>query len=236
MKKKMTSAMLAGALTLLILCGGIFFQAVQAVADDKADANQLVDNAKYTLKNFMADPNMGVMRDVIKDARGVFIVPQLLRGAYVIGISGGSGVLLARDGKVWKGPAFYTVGGASIGLQIGGESSEVVLVIMTDRGVNAFLSNTLKLGADADVAVGPVGIGIAAQTANLSGDILSFSRSKGLYGGVSLQGAVVAARGSMNDAYYSARVENPADILIRSRVSNAKAAGLLEEVANAARK
>lgn len=223
--------------TVLTLCGIIMAQVTPALADERADAQQLVENAKFTFQNLLTDSNMGVLRDLMKDAKGVFIIPQLLRGAYVIGLSGGNGVLLTKDGgNKWNGPAFYTIGGASIGLQIGGEASEVVLVIMTQRGVNAFLANTLKFGADANVAVGPVGMGISAQTANLSGDILSFSRSKGLYGGVSLQGAVVATRDGLNRAYYKEKIESPADILINSNVSNPQAAGLLEEVAKSARK
>lgn len=214
----------------------VLLQSGPAMADEKAEAQQLVEKSKFTLQNFMKDPSMGVMRELIKDAKGVFIMPQLLKGAYVIGVSGGSGVFLAKEGNRWSGPAFYTVGGASIGLQIGGEASEVILVAMTDRGVAAFQSNSFKLGGDADIALGPVGAGISAQTANLSGDILSFSRSKGLYGGVSLQGAVVAARSDLNGAYYNEKVNTPADILILHKGSNPHAAGLLGEVAKAAKK
>ena len=224
-------------LTALTLCGIIFLQTTPAFADERTDAQQLVENAKFTFQNLMTDSNMGVMRDLMKDAKGVFIIPQLLRGAYVIGLSGGNGVLITKDGgNKWNGPAFYTIGGASIGLQIGGEASEVVLVVMTERGVNAFLANTLKFGADANVAVGPVGMGISAQTANLSGDILSFSRSKGLYGGVSLQGAVVATRDGLNRAYYKEKINSPADILINPKFTSPQAAGLLEEVAKSAGK
>ena len=237
MKKKFGLVLFTSILTILMITGICFLQATQARADDKTEAVQLVDKAKFTFTNFMADQSMGVMRDLLKDAKGVFIIPQLLRGAYVIGISGGSGVFLAREkGDRWRGPTFYTVGGASIGLQIGGEASEVVLVAMTERGVDAFLSNNFKLGGDANVAVGPVGIGVSAQTANLSGDILSFSRSKGLYGGVSLQGAVVAARDDLNRAFYGEKVERPADVLIRGKATNSQAEALQEEVAKAAKK
>ena len=237
MKKRLRTLLPTSVLNILLLCTIISLPVAPAFADEKGDAQQLVENAKFTFQNLMTDSNMGVMRDLMKDAKGVFIIPQLLRGAYVIGLSGGNGVLLTKDGgNKWNGPAFYTIGGASIGLQIGGEASEVVLVIMTQRGVNAFLSNTLKFGADADVAVGPVGMGISAQTANLSGDILSFSRSKGLYGGASLQGAVVATRDGLNNAYYKEKINSPADILINSKAFNPHAAGLLEEVAKSARK
>jgi len=146
-------------------------------------------------------------------------------------------VLLARDAKTrsWHGPAFYTIGEASFGLQAGGTASEVVLLAMTDRGVTAFLSNSLKLGADAGVAVGPVGAGAAAATANLSADIISFSRSKGLYGGVSVDGAVVATRDSLNEAYYGKQA-NSTDILVHHAVKNPQAAGLIESVSEAAGK
>lgn len=207
-----------------------------ASADDRMEAQQLMEHARLSWQSLMKDEYMGVMRYLLKSAKGVFIMPQLLQGAFIVGASGGSGVFVQRDGgNKWTGPAFYTVGGASIGFQIGGESSEVVLLAMTDRGVTAFQSNNFKLGADAGIALGPIGVGIAAQTANLSADILSFSRSKGLYGGVSLQGAVVATRDSLNSAFYGRNVK-PSDILIRPTVSSSQASRLLEEVAKAAAK
>ena len=158
------------------------------------DAKALVQKSKATLDSFSADKVIGKpVRDLLKKAKGVFISPQVLRGAFVIGVSGGSGVLAVRDEKTnaWHGPAFYTMGEASFGLQAGGDASEVVLLLMTDRGVKAMLSTSVKLGADVSVAAGPVGAGAEASTANISVDILSFTRAKGLYGGVSLEGAVV---------------------------------------------
>ncbi len=217
--------------TVLLLVG----MTAPVIANDKLDTTQLVDKARLAFQSFMADENMGAFRDLVKKARGVFIAPALLKGAFIFGASGGSGVFLARGEKAtqWGGPAFYTMGGASFGLQIGGEASEVVLLAMTQRGVDAFLTSNFKLGANAGVAAGPVGIGVSAETANLSVDILSFSRSKGLYGGVSLDGAVVATRGAWNDAYYG-KVVTPSDILIRRSVKNSQAAGLVEAVVKAA--
>ncbi len=222
----------------LVLCGIIICQTSPAIAaDDRTQALQLVEKSKFAFHDFLTDPKMGVMRDLMKDAKGIFIIPQLLRGAYVIGASGGSGVFLAKGkDNNWMGPAFFTVGGASIGLQIGGDASEVILLAMTNRGVAAFHSNNFKLGANASVAVGPVGAGIGAQTANLSGDILSFSRAKGLYGGVSLQGSVVAARNTMNKAYYGQDIQSPTDVLAGSKYKSAQAAGLIDEVRKAAKK
>ena len=209
--------------------------AAPASADEMQRATQLVEKARMTMDSFMNDSMMGPLRDLIKDAKGVFIAPQLLKGAFVVGVSGGSGVFLVRDEKTgqWTGPAFYTIGGVSWGLQIGGEASEVILLAMTDRGVKSLLTSSLKLGADVGLAVGPVGAGASAATANLSADILSFSRSKGLYGGISLEGAVVATRGDWNDAYYGRSV-TPTDIFIRHEVRNPHAAELIEAVTRSA--
>ncbi len=216
----------------VLLTGLLVFLGVgPALADDATDAKQLVDKAKMTLEGFQTAKEMDGFRDLMKTAKGIFIAPQVLKGAFIVGASGGSGVFLARDGKSqkWFGPAFYTIGEASFGLQIGGSASEIVLLAMTDRGVTAFLSDSLKLGADGSVAVGPVGIGAAAATANLSADILSFSRVKGLFGGVSVDGAVVAVRDGLNEAYYGKKV-NATDILIKHNVSNKDASSLIRAV------
>ena len=223
-------------ITIFLTAALVIFQAVPATADDKQEATQLVEKARLTLDSFMSDNNMGAFRDLLKKADGVFISPQLLKGAFIVGASGGSGVFLVRDKKTgqWSDPAFYTIGGASFGLQIGGQSSEVILLAMTERGVRSLLANSVKLGGDIGIAVGPVGMGAAASTANLSADILSFSRSKGLYGGVALDGAVVAVRGAWNDAYYDKKGVSPTDILIRHDVLNSQAVNLVEDVTKSA--
>lgn len=141
-------------------------------------------------------------------------------------------MLLARDptSGSWFGPAFYTIGEASFGLQAGADASEVVLVALTERGVSALLATSAKLGANASIAVGPVGAGLSGATANISADIVSYSRNKGLYAGLSVEGAIVATRGSLNTAYYGTEV-TPTDILIKHAVTNQEAAGLIAEVA-----
>jgi len=222
-------------LALSLSAAMVVTQASPAVADDREGATQLVEKARFVMENFMNDPLMGPLRDLIKDAKGVLIVPQMLKGAFVFGAMGGSGVLLVRDEKTgeWTGPAFYTIAGASFGFQIGGEASEVVLLAMTDRGVQSLLANSFKLGADVGLALGPVGAGASAATANLSADILSFSRSKGLYGGISLEGAVVATRGDWNAAYYGKEV-TPTDIFVRHEVTNPQANALIDAVTKSA--
>ena len=200
--------------------------ATPAFADDASEARELVEKARLTIEKFTTDPAMTGFRDAVKRAKGVFISPQVLRGAFIVGVSGGSGVLLARD--PWGGPAFYSVGEASFGLQAGGDAQEVVLLALTERGVTNLLSASTKLGGDASVAGGPVGARVTAESAGLSADIVSFALSKGLFIGVSLEGAVV-----VNKAYYGAEV-SPTDILIRRRVKNPHAAPLIEAVARVA--
>jgi len=201
-----------------------------AADPDALQARQLVERAQLTLETFAEAPEMEALRNLAKDARGVFIAPQILKGAFFIGAAGGSGVFVARDrlSGQWLGPAFYTVGEASFGFQIGGSASEVVLLAMTDRGVTALLESSIKLGADVGVAVGPVGMGAAASTANLSVDIISFSRSKGLYGGISVDGAIVKTRTDWNNAYYGG-ITTPADILLK-KAHNPFSSKLLETV------
>ena len=148
-----------------------------AWSDDAQDARQLVEKAKLTVEQFQTDSNMGSLRDLAKKAKGMLILPQMVRAAFIVGGSGGSGVLMARDEKAgkWNGPAFYTLGGASFGFQAGADAAEVVILAMTERGVTKLLSPQVKLGADVSVAAGPVGGGAAAATAGLSADLISFS-------------------------------------------------------------
>ncbi len=207
-----------------------------ASADDAQDARQLVEKARLTFESFVADPSLGEnLRILIQKAHAVLIYPQVLRGAFIIGASGGSGVLLVQDlpSRKWGGPAFYTIGEASFGLQAGADASEVVLVALTDRGVSALLSTSTKLGANASIALGPVGAGVTGATANISADIVSYSRNKGLYAGLSLEGAIVAVREALNTAYYGKAV-TPTEILVQRQVSNPQAAGLIEDVAKVA--
>ncbi len=239
MKKVLNSTPGFPFLILIFLSAGlILFRPAPAFCGDKQDAEQLVEKARLTLESFMHDENLGAFRDLLKKAHGVMIAPDLLKGAFVLGVSGGNAVFLSRDEKSghWSNPAFYTIGGASFGLQIGGQASEVILLVMTERGISSLLANSIKLGGDAGLAAGPVGIGAAAATANLSADILSFSRSKGLFGGVSLEGAVVAVRAGLNDAFYG-RQTSPADILVRREARNGFASRLIGDVSKwAARK
>ncbi len=201
-----------------------------ACASDTEDEQQaLVDNANASAKRFAADPDLAWFRDNLDDAEGVLIIPTMIKAGYIIGGSGGSGVMLVRRPETqWSYPAFYTMGSVTFGLQIGGEVSEIVLVIMSKAGRDAMLTNEFKLGADISVAAGPVGAGAKVQTA----DVLAFSRTKGgLYGGLNIEGAVIATREGWNRAYYDEDAR-AIDILITGTASNPGADPLRETVAN----
>ena len=221
-------------LTPLLLSLLAWMAPASALADDR-EQRDLVDQCRMTFTNFLNDSNMSWFRDHLKDAKGLFIVPQYMKGALLYGASGGSGVFMARDEKTgeWSEPAFFTMGAASFGFQFGAQMSEVVLLVLTQRGVDSLLLGNFKLGADGSVAVGPVGAGVSgATTPNLSADLLSFVRAKGLFAGVSLEGAALISRDEWSHAYYGQPV-TPTDIVIRREVKNPHSDVLRTEIRNA---
>lgn len=201
--------------------GALLLQNRAALANSDPKLQGLVDQARITVQSFVSDSNYADMRRQLANAKGVLVLPQLIKASFIFGGEGGSGLLLAKTAGTWSQPANYTLAAGSVGFQIGGEVSEVMLLLMSNRAVEAILRNEFKLGADASVAAGPVGGGIeASTTTNLGADILSYSRSKGLAIGVSLEGAVITARHARNEAYYG-RSAHPRDILYHNAVSSA---------------
>jgi lipid-binding SYLF domain-containing protein len=219
-------------ITLVILLVGLLFTShTPAIAADRDQAQGLVDKARVTIKDFRQDSNYGWLHENLNRVKGVVIFPQVLKGGFIFGGSGGTGVFLVRDEKTgdWSEPAFYTIGSVTFGLQIGGEAAGLVMVAMTQRAVHSLLSSSFKLGGDVSIALGPVGGGAKANAdlPNVTSDFLSFAKSKGLYAGLNLEGAVVAVRDSLNRAYYAKDVR-PVDILLRRNVSNSRSAELRE--------
>jgi len=203
-----------------------------ATAGPGDEARKHVDMAQATLSNFLRDPNMSWLQSNLPNTKGVLIVPKVVKAGFIFGGSGGRGVLLVRSetGK-WNGPAFYNVGTASVGFQAGVSVSEVVMMVMTDKGVNSLLSSSMKVGGDASVAAGPTGEGV---TSTIPEDLVSFSRSKGLYGGLNMEGAVIKPADDWNSAYYGKEVLPPA-ILLKGELHNKQADKLVKMVADAAK-
>lgn len=209
------------------------FGAATAPPAAAGKAERLVEKARLTVEALKEDPTFEQMKKMLTVARAAFVVPSLLKAGFIIGGEGGSGVLLARDPETetWGYPAFYTMAAASIGLQIGAQASEVVFVIMTDKGLKAMLAKRVKLGVDASVAIGPVGGGVEAATTTSPGaDVFAFSRSKGLFGGVSFEGALLTTDAKSNRAFYGKPV-SAGDIVLKKAVSNPAADGLREILA-----
>ncbi|MCW0180597.1 MAG: lipid-binding SYLF domain-containing protein [Zavarzinia sp.] len=223
--------LMGGAITAIALAGA------SRAALASTDQQELVDKARITMDSLGGDPSYGDMRAYLARSVGCLIVPQLLKAGFIIGGSGGDGVLVGRrktDGS-WSAPAFYTLAAGSVGLQIGAQASEVVLVINNERGLEAIFKDEMKLGADASIAVGPVGSGVeAAMTTNFRADIYSYARAKGLFAGASLEGAGILSATSWNKAYYG-RAVNPRDIVLNRIVDNAGANSLKATLARVAK-
>jgi lipid-binding SYLF domain-containing protein len=174
-----------------------------------SEQQRLIDRARIVVEEFQADPNFANVPVYVQNAYAVLIVPDMLQGGLILGAEHGVGVLLARDPEsgAWGDPAFYEIWGGSIGLQIGGRSSDVLFTLMNAEAVDKLLTTSFKLGADASMAVGRMGAGVGAGTTVRFGeDLYVFARSQGLYGGLALDGSVVSERGEWNEAYYGVGV------------------------------
>ncbi|WP_193184659.1 lipid-binding SYLF domain-containing protein [Nisaea sediminum] len=187
-----------------------------------------VEKARLTLQDLTTDPNVvGPVADYLKKAKGVLIIPELVKAGLIVGGEYGTGVLVARTGPGnWSDPAFYSLTAGSIGLQIGVEAKQILLVVMTEKGLNSLMSDQLKFGADASVAVGTIGGGVGASSAgSLGADFIAFAKSKGLFGGGALDGAVIKTQPEQNEAFYRTAA-SPKQILIERRFTSAEADGL----------
>ena len=202
-----------------------------ANASAQGDQQVLVDQATTTLSNFMRDPEMKWLQQNIGRAKAVLISPEIVKAGFIIGGSGGRAVLVAKNGGKWVGPAFYNLATASIGFQAGVAASEMVTLVMTDKGMNSLMASTFKFGGDASVAAGPVGAGAKSD---VTADLIAFSRSKGVYGGLNLDGTVVNSNSDWDKAYYGKAVLPP-DIIMKNAASNKGADKLLGEVAKVAK-
>lgn len=205
---KIKATISAAAVVLVLMTTAL----TDAHAESSAKAEQLVVSAELALQHFLGDPEMENLRTLAKKARAVFIAPEVWEFGVGIGGSTGDGILLVRDklsGK-WLGPAFYTLDSGSLGIQFGVQVSELVFLVMDQDSLYSLFLSSFNLGAGMSIAAGPVGKGAAVATA----DIVSYSRSKGAYGGVSITGGLLSVNIDLNRAYYG-KVLDPVDILIR---------------------
>jgi len=205
----------------LIMFAALFLLAsCRSAGEFGSETDQLIERARITFRSMMMDNQYPGLVDLASRAKAIIIIPNQIRAAFLIGGQGGNAVMLARDASGgWSSPAFYTLGGLSIGLQIGGDSSEYVIAVMTEKGLAAILDREVTLGGNAGVSVGELGKGINAATAiGLKSDMYAFARSEGLYVGASLEGSVISPRHTWNRQLYGQSVK-PRDILVNRSVS-----------------
>jgi lipid-binding SYLF domain-containing protein len=198
-----------GVLTVLALCG----TALSVKASNEVQLHKAAD----VLSEIMRTPDKGIPTDLLERSVCVGVVPSEIKAAFIFGGTYGRGVLVCRrhgDGG-WGAPSMFTLGGANVGFQIGGKATDVVFLVMNPEGVKKLLQDKVTLGAEVSAAAGPVGrTAEGATDAQLHAEILSYSRARGLFAGVSLDGAVLKQDGEDNERLYGHKVD-PKDILIR---------------------
>ncbi len=191
---------------------------------------ELVEKSRLTFEKLITSIEFGELPGYTKKAKAIMIFPELYKGGFILGAEGGRGILAVRNGGNWSQPAFYTLAAGSLGLQIGGQVSEVVLTIMSDKALNSVINDQLKFGGDMAIAVGPIGKGIGADTTtNFQADVYSFAKTAGLFGGVSFEGAGILKDNEWNAAYYG-QGATPNGIVLEGKFKNPNTQGLLNSL------
>jgi lipid-binding SYLF domain-containing protein len=181
----------------------VFFLATP-VSAQTAEVSRVRD-ATAVFRHVMQQPDNGIPREILERAKAIAVFPGLIKAGFIFGAERGNGILSVRrpGTDTWSDPAFLTMTGGSWGAQIGGESVDLVLVVMNRRGVRDLLSDNFRIGGAAEAAAGPVGRHVSASTdAKLTAEILSYSRSRGLFAGVTLDGSVIRPDRSADRAFY----------------------------------
>ncbi len=175
----------------------------RAMAQNKEEAELIIDKSRIVIEEMVTSRDRVVPEDLLRDCAGLAVIPDMIKGGFIVGGSYGKGVVLAhREGK-WAGPAFIYMGAGSLGFQIGVEAIDLILVVIGEDTMDSFLRSSFKLGGDVAIAAGPYGVQATAATdIMLKGGIFSYSRAKGLFAGVSLEGAGMGTQTGLNKAYY----------------------------------
>src|SRR5215203_724863 len=203
MTKRFTTSIFV--LTLLLTLSSAVF-AQKKTGEDLKDAVKRVNGASEVMNEIMRISDKSIPRDLLDKAKAVVVFPGTIKGAFIVGGQGGKGIAVRRIGRGWSAPAFLNMAGGSLGFQIGGSKTDYVMLIMNDKGMKGLLEDKFELGGEGSVAAGPVGRTAAASTnATLDAEILTYSRSKGLFAGVSLKGVSINSDGDLNKAIYQKR-------------------------------
>jgi len=174
-------------------------------ASTRADLQNRIDAAKVVLDQIMQAQDSTIPTNILRSATCVAVVPGLVKGAFFVGAQYGQGVVTCRTGHGWSGPVFIRMAGGSFGFQWGGQSTDLILVAVNDRGFQDLLKSKFKIGGDASAAAGPVGrYGQASTDWRMNAELLSYSRNKGLFAGIDLDGTSVTQNTEDTDTYYGA--------------------------------
>ncbi len=180
----------------------------------REDATDRLDNAAQVLHEVMGAPDKGIPEEVLQHAKCIAVVPHMVKAGLVFGGKGGKGVATCRTAKGWSAPAFITISGGSWGLQIGAEAVDLVMIIQNEKGMQKLLSSNFQIGADASAAAGPVGRHASAGTDwKLDTEILTYSRAKGAFAGLTLEGASIRQDDDSRRAMYGPKVTTRAALL-----------------------
>jgi lipid-binding SYLF domain-containing protein len=202
---------------------------VPAVRAQMPEQQIIIDGARKTLADLRRDKAFGNAEQLLREARAVMIVPRLIKGGFIVGGEGGNGVVMARTRHGWSDPAFFVIGAASFGLQVGLEQSELILLVMTEKGLNGLLRDNFKLGVQAGIAVVTLGSGVEGAIAGRTPpDVVVWSSSTGLYGGLTVDGSVIQSRPNWDADFYGRRVTTR-DVLF-GHVTSERAAPLRREI------
>lgn len=192
-------------------------------------ATQILGAAQATVEKFKASKEkpMDEFRALLPHAEGVVVLPGVLKGGFIVAAEGGNGVLLAKDATgQWSQPAFYFMAAGSIGLQMGGQATDVVLLVFSQDAVKSIIEHQGKLGADLGLIIGTVGAGVEASTTTNGGaDVMAFSQGVGMFAGGSLEAAMMIKRNDLNEAFYGQAL-TPADIVLNGRADHGETGGL----------
>ena len=203
--------------------------ALGPMAHAQSSQQVTVDGARKVLNDLRQDKSFGNAAQLIRQAKGVFIVPRLVKGGFIVGGEGGNGVLMVRSKGSWSDPAFYAIGAASFGLQIGLQQAEMVMLIMTDKGLEGVLHDNFKVGAQAGISIATLGSGVEGAIGGASlPDVVVWSSSTGLYGGLTVDGSVIRAEPNQASEFYGHKVTTR-EILFGS-MSSPRAASLRHQM------
>jgi SH3 domain-containing YSC84-like protein 1 len=219
-KEKIMKGSFKGLRIVSALIALVFLFSANTFAASKEQLDMKIASARIVLQEMTEMPDTGIPSDLLKSCSGIAIFPSVIKGAFGIGGMGGSGIILYRDKETgqWSAPAFVSIGGASFGFQIGGQATDMILVIMSKRGMMSLSHANVTLGGDASVAAGPIGRNAQVDTtAAMNTGIFSYSRSKGLFAGVSLKGSVVGPQNGNIETYYGDGI-NAEDIFFSGKV------------------